>query len=115
MPGQNSRILGRHVFQTWKPWVTFSNGAWPSGSIGWHEDTTPASVLEKSYRWQQDSAPAAYLIESLTQVGDMICDPFVGVGSYGEAVVGLEREFIGCEADSGRFAKAVERLRSQDA
>jgi len=32
-----------------------------------------------------------------------------------EAVVGLEREFIGCEADSGRFAKAVERLRSQDA
>jgi len=115
MPGQNSRILGRHVFQTWKPWVTFSNGAWPSGSIGWHEDTTPASVMEKSYRWQQDSAPAAYLIESLTQVGDVICDPFVGVGSYGEAVVGLEREFIGCEADSGRFAKAVERLRSQDA
>jgi hypothetical protein len=115
MPGQSSRILARHVFQKWKPWLVFSNGAWPSGSIDWHEDTTPPSVMQKSYRWQQDGAPAAYLIAHLTDEGDVACDPFAGVGSYGEAVVGLGREFIGCEADSGRFAKAVERLRSQDA
>jgi hypothetical protein len=112
MPGQNSRIMGRHVFQTWKPWLVFSNGTWPSGSIGWHEDTTPASVAQKSYRWQQDAAPAAYLIEALTKQGDTVCDPFAGVGSYGEAAIGLGREFIGCEADRGRFEKAVERLRA---
>ena len=115
MPGQNSRIMGRHVFQTWKPWLVFSNGAWPSSGIGWHEDTTPASVMEKSFRWQQDAAPAAYLIETLTQQGATVCDPFVGTGSYGEAAVGLEREFLGCEADAERFAKAVERLRSRNA
>ena len=115
MPGQNSRIMGRHVFQTWKPWLVFSNGAWPSGGIGWHEDTTPASVMEKSFRWQQDAAPAVYLIETLTQQGDTVCDPFVGTGSYGEAAVGLDREFVGCEADRGRFEKAIERLRSRDA
>jgi hypothetical protein len=105
----------RHVFQTWKPWLVFSNGAWPSGSIDWHEDTTPPSVMQKSYRWQQDGAPAAYVIEHLTDEGDVVCDPLVGTGSYGEAVVGLGREFIGCEADAGRFAKAVERLRSRNA
>ena len=115
MPGQNSRILGRHVFQTWKPWLVYSNGTWPSGAIDWHEDMTPPSALKKSYRWQQDGAPAAYLIEHLTDEGAVVCDPFAGTGSYGEVVVGLEREFVGCEADAGRFAKAVERLRSQDA
>jgi hypothetical protein len=115
MPGQNSHIMGRHVFQTWKPWLVYSNGTWPSGAIDWHEDMTPPSAMQKSYRWQQDAAPAAYLIEHLTDEGDVVCDPFAGVGSYGEAVAGLEREFIGCEADAGRFAKAVERLRSQDA
>jgi DNA modification methylase len=107
--------MGCHVFQTWKPWLVFSNGTWPSGVIDWHEDTTPASVAQKSYRWQQDGAPAAYLIEHLTDEGDVVCDPFAGVGSYGEAVVGLGREFVGCEADAGRFAKAVERLRSHNA
>jgi DNA modification methylase len=76
---------------------------------------TPPSALKKSYRWQQDGAPAAYLIEHLTDEGAVVCDPFAGTGSYGEVVVGLEREFVGCEADAGRFAKAVERLRSQDA
>ena len=112
MPGQNSRIMGRHVFQTWKPWLVYSNGAWPSGAIDWHEDTTPESVAQKSCRWQQDAAPAAYLIENLTQPGDVVCDPFTGTGSYGEAALGLDREFIGCEADRGRFERSVERLRS---
>jgi hypothetical protein len=115
LPGQHSRILPRHLFQTWKPWLVFSNGPWPSGSVEWHEDTTPSSVMQKSYRWQQDGVPATYLIEVFTQPGDVICDPFVGIGSHGEAVVGLDREFIGCEADSGRFAIAVDRLRSRDA
>jgi len=114
MPGQNSRIMGRHVFQTWKPWLVFSNGPWPSASVNWHEDTTPPSVMQKSYRWQQDAAPAAYLIEALTQVGDVVLDPLTGTGSYGEAVVGLDREFIGCEADSSRFERTVERLRRHD-
>ncbi len=113
--GQNSRIMGRHVFQTWKPWIVFSNGTWPSGIIDWHEDTTPTSVAQKSYRWQQDAAPAAYLIEHLTEKGALVCDPFTGTGSYGEAVVGLKREFVGCEADSERFEKAVERLRNGSA
>jgi 16S rRNA G966 N2-methylase RsmD len=114
MPGQNSRIMGRHIFQTWKPWLVFSNGAWPSGSIDWHEDTTPESVAQKSYRWQQDGAPAAYLIEHLTTEGAVICDPFAGTGSYGEAVLGLGREFIGCEADAERFKQAVSRLEAFD-
>jgi hypothetical protein len=33
MPGQNSRIMGRHVMQTWKPWLVYTNGTWPSGWV----------------------------------------------------------------------------------
>ena len=109
-PGQNSRNLGRHVFQTWKPWVVYSNGPWPSGDIDWHEDTTPPSVASKAFRWQQDGGPAGYLLDRLTAPGSLILDPLAGHGTYGCVAVGKGRHFIGVEADAGRFGKAVTAL-----
>jgi site-specific DNA-methyltransferase (adenine-specific) len=110
MPGQNSRIMARHVMQTWKAWLVYSNGTWPSGAIDWHEDTTPPSVMRKGFSWQQDGAPAAYLIERLSSRGAAICDPFAGSGTYGAAAIDLGREFIGVELDAERFDKAKARL-----
>jgi DNA modification methylase len=52
-----------------------------------------------------------YLLEHLTRPGDVVLDPFVGIGTYGLAALALGREFIGIEADAGRFALAVDRLR----
>jgi site-specific DNA-methyltransferase (adenine-specific) len=111
LPGQNSRILARHILQTWKPWLVYSSGVWPSGDIDWHEDMTDASKMSKgSFRWQQDSVPAAYVLEHLTTPGAVVLDPMVGAGTYGEAAVRLGREFIGVEADAQRFGVAVDRL-----
>jgi hypothetical protein len=32
LPGQHSKVGGRHVYVTWKAWLVLSNGPWPSGA-----------------------------------------------------------------------------------
>jgi hypothetical protein len=112
-PGRQSRIMGRHLFQTWKPWIVYSNGTWPSGSIDWHEDATPPSTEpSKAFRWQQPGTPVVYLLEKLTSPGALIVDPFAGVGTYGCVAVTMGRSFIGVEVDAKRFKVAARALRS---
>lgn len=51
------------------------------------------------------------LVESVTSRGDIVCDPFMGSGSTGEACIMLERSFIGVECDAGYYAMALSRLK----
>lgn len=111
LPGSHSRIMGRHVLQTWKPWVAFTKNQWPSGRIDWHPDTLDPSYRAKDqYRWQQDPEPARLLIDALCPEGGTICDPFTGTGSYGLVALDMGRQFIGVELDEGRFDLAKEKL-----
>lgn len=111
LPGSNSRIMARHALQAWKPWVAYSNGAWPSGRIDWHEDVlTPSDRTKSRYRWEQDGNPSEYLIEALCPEGGTVLDPFTGTGTYGLAALARGRHFIGCEMDADRFTGTVERL-----
>ena len=110
--GQSVPFLGRHVHQSFKPWLVYTNGKWPSRLVDWHEDVTKPSTMRKgSFRWQQDGAPAAYLIEKLTVETALVVDPMAGTGAYGGAALSLGREFIGIEADKERFASRSERSR----
>lgn len=111
LPGSNSRIMARHTLQSWKPWVAYSNGPWPSGRIDWHEDVLTASERAKSrYRWEQDPTPAGLLIEMLSSPGALVVDPFTGTGAYGAAAIVRGRRFVGCEVDEPRFTGAAKRL-----
>lgn len=111
LPGQNSTIMGRHINQTWKPWVAYSNGPWPSGRVDWHPDTLDPSVRAKGqYRWQQDGTPAQHLIVELCPEGGTVLDPFTGTGSYGLATRAEGRRFIGIEEDHERYDMAVAKL-----
>jgi len=110
--GSSSRILARHVCQEWKPWLAYSNGPWPSGRVDWHPDRLEVGSRSKSrYRWEQDGEPAACLIDELSAPGDVVLDPFCGVGTYGTVAVRMGRQFVGVEWDAGRFDQAVARLR----
>jgi len=111
MPGSSSRILARSVLQEWKPWLAYSNGQWPSGSVGWHPDLLDASSRHKStYRWEQDPDGCRHLVETLTQPDAVIVDPFTGTGAFGVGVLAVGRRFVGVELDAERFNGATDRL-----
>ena len=107
LPGANSRILSRRIFQSWKPWVAFTKNAWPAGRVEFHPDMLDPSRRSKNeYRWQQDPTPTHLLINNLCPPNGTVCDPFTGTGSYGAATLNMGRRFIGVELDSERFDTA---------
>lgn len=53
---------------------------------------------------------AQWLVENLTDVGEALCDPFMGSGTTGVAAVQMGRQFIGIERDPSYFDIACERI-----
>ena len=51
-----------------------------------------------------------FYVKNSSDVGDIVLDPFMGVGSTGVACKELGRDFIGCEIDDGYFEIAERRL-----
>lgn len=51
-----------------------------------------------------------YLIKNSSNEGDLVCDPFMGIGATGVASVNLNRKFLGCELDEDYFAVAKDRI-----
>lgn len=61
----------------------------------------------------QNEKPVALLaqaIESMSEPGDLVVDPFMGSGSTGEACALTGRRFLGCEIDPRYYGPACERL-----
>lgn len=53
-----------------------------------------------------------YLVETYSDIGNTILDPFMGSGSTGIACIETERNFVGIELNSEYFQRARERLNS---
>ena len=51
-----------------------------------------------------------HFIEIASNPGDIVFDPFMGVGSTGVAAKELNRNFIGCEIDPVFFEAARKRI-----
>lgn len=116
LPGANSRIMGRHIMQCWKPLLAFSKNAWPSGRIDWHPDMLDPSHRSKDrYRWEQDSSPIAMLIDDLCPQAGTVLDPFAGTGAFGRSALAVGRRFIGVEMDAERASKTGEEFGHADA
>lgn len=114
LPGSNSRIMGRHIIQTWKPVLAYSTGTWPSGE--WGDDALVSPERAKTtFEWEQSAAPAIKLIERYTPPNALIVDPFTGAGSFGVAATSCGRRFLGVELDPQRADKAADRLNSSRA
>ena len=52
-----------------------------------------------------------HLIQLATNPGDIVFDPFMGVGSTGVAALELDREFIGVELEQLYFEAAEKRIK----
>lgn len=62
-----------------------------------HQNEKPVELLERA-------------VESLSDPGDMVLDPFMGSGSTGEACARCGRAFMGCEIDPYYYGVAEARL-----
>ena len=54
------------------------------------------------------------LLSLVSDVGEVVFDPFMGSGSTGVACVRKDREFIGCEIDEEYYEMACQRIEKQD-
>lgn len=54
------------------------------------------------------------LIENSSNEGDLVLDPFVGVGATAIACKNLNRNFIGCELDKTFYDTTMERLKENN-
>jgi predicted RNA methylase len=54
-----------------------------------------------------------YLLEKLTDVGEIVSDPFMGSGTTGVACVRLGRQFIGIEKEPKYFRIAIDRIKKE--
>jgi DNA modification methylase len=63
----------------------------------WHPTQKPIAILRR-------------LVELGTVTGDVVLDPFMGVGSTGVAALEMSRRFIGFEIDERYFAAARGRI-----
>lgn len=71
--------------------------ACPQENYGGHPTTKPVALME-------------YYIRNSTNKGDLVFDPFMGVGSTGVAAIKSGRKFFGIEIEEKWFDKACERI-----
>ena len=65
-----------------------------------HPTQKPVKVLE-------------HVMKIASNEGNVVLDPFMGVGSTGVAAKNLKRDFIGFEIDADYFQVAAKRLQQQ--
>ena len=72
--------------------------------------TPKSEKIEKGHPTQKNTETMEWLIERLTNEGDIVLDPFMGSGTTGVACQNLNRDFIGCELSDEYFKMAQKRL-----
>jgi site-specific DNA-methyltransferase (adenine-specific) len=124
-PGAKNKATYNPIKTQGKPYTRHHNikaGVYPAQSYTAISDGTkhPCSVLH--YNSDKDSiggthptlkplALIEYLIQSYTNKGDLVIDPFMGSGTTGVACQRLGRRFIGIEKEKQFFDTAVKRIK----
>ena len=72
--------------------------------------TPKSEKIEKGHPTQKNIETMEWLIERLTNEGDIVLDPFMGSRTTGVACQKLDRDFIGCELSDEYFEMAQKRL-----
>jgi site-specific DNA-methyltransferase (adenine-specific) len=98
------QLPGKWVMVEWKPVVWFVREA--RNNKSYVADRMTGSKPRKDlHEWAQGVDEVCYLIEQLTQPGDLVVDPFAGSGSFGYAALSMGRKFIGAESGDHKDAR----------
>jgi len=108
--GAARRLPGKFVFIEWKPVLWFVK-EFRAGerlvSDSFRCQQAPEKVL---HEWEQGQAEAEYYIDTITEPGALVLDPFCGSGTTCAAALAKGRRTIGIEVDQNRAAVARGRL-----
>jgi hypothetical protein len=108
-PGASARVHGRNTLVGWKPIAWFTKG-----EIGAHHyvyDVVYSEKRDKSHHvWGQSQGGIATLVERFSNVGETVCDPYMGGGTTAVAAVKLGRRFIGIDRDADAIEHTRRRL-----
>lgn len=74
----------------------------------------PNILLTKKHPTEKPSSLMRILVENSSQPGEIVLDPFMGVGGVGVACMETGRNFIGIEIDEQYYNIARERIEPQD-
>ena len=81
----------------WKPVLLFTQRGGIHGRLFRDVVESENSADKLKHNWAQPVSEAKWLIESFTNEGDFVVDPFAGSGTVGEACRQLKRRFAGAE------------------
>jgi hypothetical protein len=108
--GQHCAIHARHIQDRWKPILAFTKPP-VKPAPQWLSDLLNGGGRDKEHHdWGQDQSEVEYLIERLTEPGQLVVDPFAGGGTIPAAAKKLGRRWVATEIDRATALVARKRL-----
>lgn len=108
--GPHKQMDGARVQVHYKPILWYSKGT-VRQDRDYVQDHINSKKPEKiDHPWEQSTVEAEYFINHLSPPGGVVCDPFLGSGTTGQAAVQNNRVFIGAEIDEEHFKLAQMRI-----
>ena len=108
--GQSPQIWPRKINTFWKPVLWYVNGEYQGD---WHGDVIKSDVNDNDKRfhgWGQSESGMARLVESFSEPGQVVLDPFLGGGTTGLIALRLGRKFIGIDLDKSCVETSKDRV-----
>jgi hypothetical protein len=108
--GQHCAVHPRRIQNTWKPILAYAKP--PVGKApNWLSDHLDGGGRDKQHHhWGQDESEVQYLIQRLTEPGQLVVDPFAGGGTIPAACKLLGRRWLATEIDRATALVARKRL-----
>jgi len=108
--GPSASVFGKKVLVACKIMLWFVKGKYEGEFV---RDFIESEFQGKElHEWAQSTVESDYFIKYMTIENEIVYDPFLGQGTFGISAIKLNRQFIGCEIDTGHFANA-QRLISE--
>jgi hypothetical protein len=104
MPHEQShqRLPGKFVIVGWRPILWYVRDHRRGRSLV--PDVLKSTADKSQHRWAQGTGGVEFIIENLTEPGELIVDPFAGTGTWGRITVSMGRRWVGCDIIEGGAA-----------
>jgi hypothetical protein len=112
--GQHCAIHPRHLQNKWKPVVAYAKPPLKHAP-NWLTDILHGGGRDKEHHdWGQHESEVEYLIEKLTEPGQLVVDPFCGGGQIPAVCKAVGRRWMATEIDKTTALIARKRLGEQN-